>query len=238
MLNTKLTAGDGIAFNLLNPGGDESVEIEVSGADAGDILTGDPITVRGDTNAEGIGAEIARAAHQHRLELEVEDEGALAGARPAINFVGVGVGAVDDPGNDRVNITIPGTPSDGATVERSTYVAASTATSGNVFVDGMSGLDVTVPIDGSYWAIWEGEFMNSNASAVLEVGVSVNSLVAVVANSERSLQGNASDLGNFVTSIELGALSAGDLVRGLFRKVMGPQTVSLIRRNLTIFKVQ
>lgn len=240
MLNTKLSEGDGIAFTLLNPGADESIEIEVENAGADEIETGDPVTVRGDTNAEGGGSAIARAEHQHRLEYEVEDEGVLVSARPRMDFVGDGVGAVDVPGQDKTQITIPGPNlgDGGAVVERSTYVAAAAATSGNVFVDGMAGLNVTVPIDGSYWAIWEGEFMNSNANAELEVGVSVNSVVAVVANSERITQGNANDRGSFVTTVELGALTAGDLVRGLFRKASGPQTVSVIRRNLSIFKVQ
>lgn len=239
-LSDKIAAGSGIALNLLNVGGDEQLEIEVDGADAGDIETGDPITVRGDTNAEGGGTAIARAAHQHRLELEVEDEGVLVSARPRMDFVGDGVGAIDVPGEDLTRVTIPGPNlgDGGAVVERSTYVAAAAATSGNNFVDGMSGFSVVVPIDGSYWAIWEGEFMNSNASAILEVGVGVNSVVAVVANSERKTQGNANDMGAFITSIELGALVAGDLVRGLIRKASGPQTVSVIRRNLTIFKVQ
>jgi hypothetical protein len=237
-LDAKIVAGSGVALAVLGSPGDEDLEISVSGADAGDIVTGPPIPVRGGTNAEGGGAGIARAEHQHRLELEVEDEGAIAGARPAINFVGAGVGAADDPGNDRVNVTIPGNVTDGASVVRSTYVGASTSTSGNSFVDGMSGLDVTVPIDGDYWAIWEGEFMNSNGNAVLEVGVGVNSTTLTVANSERDNQGNASDMGNFTASIYLGALVAGDLVRGLFRKKSGPQSVSIIRRNLTIFKVQ
>jgi hypothetical protein len=240
-LADKIVAGSGVALTILGSPGDEDLEIKVSGADAGDIVTGPPITVRGATNAEGAGAEIARASHDHRLELQVEDEGALAGARPTINFIGVGVGAVDDIPNDRVNITIPGnTPSDGATVERSQYNGLIATTDLFTFQDGMAGLSIPVPIDGNYWAEWEGEFKNDTASTQLEVGVSVDSLVAVVANSERTTTGNANDMGTFVTSIELGPLLTGQLIRGLFRKKAGspPQCVSIIRRNLTIFKVQ
>jgi hypothetical protein len=159
-----------------------------------------------------------------------------------MDFVGDGVGAVDVPGEDLTRVTIPGPNlgDGGAVVKRSQYVATPASTSGNAFVDGMSGLSVPVPIDGKYCAIWEGEFKNDSASTVLEVGVSTNSLVAVVANSERSIQGNANDSGSFITSIDLGVLTAGDLVRGLFRKAAGapPQSVSVIRRNLTIIKYQ
>lgn len=239
-LDQKLLAGSGVALVIVNPGDDEDVEISVSGADADDIVTGAPITVRGAVNAEGVGDPIARADHDHRLELEVEDEGALAGARPAINFIGVGVGAVDNPGQDRVDITIPGTPSDGTVVKRSVALEDTVSTSSPSFVDGMSATPVVVPMDGEYWAIWEGECRQSSANAILEVGISVNSVVAVTPNSERRIQSDAADLGNFVTTIQLGALVAGDLVRGLFRRSSGtgPQSVTIEYRHLSIFKVQ
>jgi hypothetical protein len=238
-LEQKVVAGSGIALATLNPGADEDLEISVSGADAGDILTGPPITVRGPTNAEGGGAEIARAAHQHRLELEVEDEGALAGARPTINFIGVGVGAVDNPGQDRVDITIPGGDiGDGAVVKRSQYLSNTVSTSSNAFVSAMSGSPVAVPIDGDYWAIFEGEGMQSNANAVLEIAISVNSTTVATVGSERDSQGNASDHRNVITTVQLPGLVAGDLIRALFRKSSGPQSVSLMRRHLSIFKVQ
>jgi hypothetical protein len=239
-LEQKVVAGSGIAIATLDPGADEDLEISVSGADAGDILTGDPITVRGDTNAEGVGAEIARAAHQHRLEYEVEDEGVLVSARPRMDFVGDGVGAVDVPGEDLTRVTIPGPNlgDGGAVVKRSLYKGDTVSTSGNSFVDAMSGSTVIVPIDGDYWAIFEGEGMNSNANAVMEIGVSVNSTAVVVANSERDSQGNASDHRPVITTIQLTGLVAGDLVRTLFRKKSGAQSVSLMRRHLSIFKVQ
>jgi hypothetical protein len=102
----------------------------------------------------------------------------------------------------------------------------------------MSGGSVVVPIDGDYWAIIEGEGMNSNANASLQIGISVNSLVAVVAGSERSSQGNASDSRPVISTVQLPGLVAGDLVRALFRKRVGAQSVSLKNRHLSIFKVQ
>jgi hypothetical protein len=237
-LDAKLVAGSGITLTELNPGGDEDVEIKVDGADAGDIVTGPPITVRGPTNAEGVGDPIALAGHVHRLELEVLDEGVLEGARPAANFVGVGVTAVDNPGQDRVDITIPGTSDGGAMVKRSLYKGDTVSTSGLVYVDGMSGGVVTVPIDGDYWAVYEGEGKNQAASAIAEVGISVNSLVAVVANSDRESQGNANDIRPMITTVQLGTLTAGDVVRMLFRKSSGAGTVSVMRRHLSIFLVQ
>jgi hypothetical protein len=67
-----------------------------------------PLTVTGPTNLAGVALTVTRSDHRHRLEVMVEDEGVLAGARPIINFIGAGVTAVDDPGNDRVNVVIPG----------------------------------------------------------------------------------------------------------------------------------
>jgi hypothetical protein len=102
----------------------------------------------------------------------------------------------------------------------------------------MSGSTVVVPIDGDYWAIIESEAENQSASGIIEIGISVNSVVAVVANSERRSQGNANDVRPVISTIQLSALTAGDLVRCLFRKVAGAGSVSLGDRHLSIFKVQ
>lgn len=236
----KLVAGSGVALAVLNPGADEDTEISVSGADAGNIDTGPPITVRGPINAEGASLQIARADHDHRLELEVEDEGALAGARPTINFVGLGVGAADDPGNDRVNITIPGNVTDGASVVRSLYSDLTVSTSNTDYVNAMSGLSIPCPIDGTYWAIFEGSATNQNANGTLEIGISINGSFPFVAvpNSERLSQGNANDQRPVLTTVNIGALVAGDQVFAVFRKNSGAGSVTMLRRNLSIFKVQ
>jgi hypothetical protein len=42
--------------------------------------------------------------------INVEDEGIYVATQPTLNFTGTGVTAVDDPGNNRVNIDIPGGP--------------------------------------------------------------------------------------------------------------------------------
>jgi len=205
------------------------------------ILTGDPVTVRGDSNVKGTpGTGVPYANHQHRLELEVEDEGVLAGARPALNFIGAGVGAVDNPGMDRVDVTIPGNVTDGAVVERNQFVdpVGGSTTSSASYVDGMAGLNVPVPIDGDYWVIFESTAMNQNANAVLQIGISLNSLVAVVAGSERRSQGPAADLRPCITTVRINGLVAGDLIRALFRRISGSGNLTLFARNLTIIKVQ
>lgn len=69
---------------------------------------GSPVTATGTTNAPGVSLLVARADHLHRVEVIVQEEGVLAGARPILNFIGAGVTAVDNPGSDRVDITIPG----------------------------------------------------------------------------------------------------------------------------------
>lgn len=65
-----------------------------------------PQTVTGPTNAEGSSQAFARADHQHRLEVEVEDAGSSVGARPAINFIGATV--TDDGPNERINVDVSG----------------------------------------------------------------------------------------------------------------------------------
>jgi hypothetical protein len=197
-----------------------------------------PITVRGDTNAEGVSDKVARADHQHRLEVEVEDEGSLAGARPTIDFVGAGVGAVDDPANDKVVVTIPGTLVDGAVVERDLFKDNQVQTTSGSFVDAMGGASVTVPIDGNYWAILEAESTNQSGSGILEVGIGVNGTAAAVANSERRAQGNANDIKIVTVTVNLGALLTGDTVHAIFRRFSGAGSVRLFARNLSIFKVQ
>ena len=54
----------------------------------------------------GVSLALPRADHVHRLELLVGEEGVFVGARPAINFIGSSVTAVDNPGSDRVDITV------------------------------------------------------------------------------------------------------------------------------------
>jgi hypothetical protein len=71
-----------------------------------DVATAVPVDVTGALNVEGVALGLARADHQHRLEVEVEDESVLAGARPTLNFLGAGVTAVDNPGTDAVDITV------------------------------------------------------------------------------------------------------------------------------------
>jgi hypothetical protein len=207
-----------------------------------DIEYGDPITVRGPTNAEGDEDKVARSNHDHRLEYEVEDEGVLVSARPRMDFVGDGVGAIDDALADKTIVTIPGPElaDGGAVVKRSQFTdpAGGSSTSALVFVDGMAGTFVTIPIDGDYLALFEAEAENQSASARIEIGISVDSVVAVVANSERDSQGPAADKRPVITSVQLPGLTAGQLVRALFRKVAGAGTVTLYARHLILIKVQ
>jgi hypothetical protein len=230
-----------------NPGGDK-VDITIPGAaphDCEDCLSdGNPITVTGPANTPGVAPLGSRADHQHRLGLLVDDEGVVVGpGRPEINFIGMGVGAVDNPGLDRVDVTIPGNVTDGAVVKRSLYKGdtvqvTAMAPGPTPFVDGMSGGSVAVPIDGDYLVIFEGEGDNQSASGALEIGISKNSLVAVVADSSRLSKGAAADTRAIVTSVQLPGCIAGDLVRCLFRRSTGAGAVSLMRRHLIIIKVQ
>lgn len=243
-LEEKLVEGLGIDLAVLNEDGDEDVQIS---ADVGEIqdnlLFGNPITVRGPTNAPGDSGLVNHSNHDHRLEYEVEDEGILVSARPRMDFVGDGVGAVDVPGEDLTRVTIPGPNlgDGGAVVKRSTYVEAERTVSQTVYQDGM--IAVTVPINGDYLVIFEGEGANQSNGIQVEIAVSVNNAGpggAVVAGSERLSEGNASDLRPLVTSVQIVGAIAGDIVRILFKRVGGGgmQTVSMFRRHLSIIKVQ
>jgi hypothetical protein len=221
-----------------DPGDRVDVLLGVQGsAIEGAVDFGIAIPVRGPSNGVGT-VDFAHADHLHRLELEGLDEGTLQGARPAINFIGAGVGLVDNPGQDRLDVTIPGNVTDGAVVKRSTFVDVVSSTTSNSFVDGMAGSSVTVPIDGDYWAIFEAECFNQSASGVLEIGISVNSVIATQAPSDRRSQGPAANTRPCLTTVQLPGLVAGNLVRALFRKVSGAGSVSLQARHLTIIKVQ
>ena len=216
---------------------DPGVSMEGSRADhKHDVVTAVPVAVNGPFNVEGVGLGLARSDHHHRLELDVSDEGTLEGSRPEINFVGVGVTAVDDAGNDRVNITIPGDADGGANVSRTDYDAANVQTSGSAWL--ASGVVVTVPVAGRYWAIFEAEGMNQSGSGVLEIGISINSIITAELDSERANQGNASDTRVAMTTHDLGVLAPADLIRGMFHKLSGAGTVELDRKRLTIFLVQ
>lgn len=238
-----------VTVSAANVGDVLPLDVDKSAADPGvsplasridhkhDVVTAVPVPVNGAFDVEGVAASLARSDHHHRLELDVSDEGVLAGARPEINFVGAGVGAVDNPGAERVDVTIPGgLTADGAVVLRTDYGALTLSTSGLIFIS--AGLLVTIPIDGNYWAIFEGEGDNQSGSGVLDIAISVNSLVLPVVNSQRESGGSANDARWVGTSMDLGALTAGDFVRVLFRKASGGGSVDLMRRRLTVIKYQ
>ncbi len=70
---------------------------------------GDPIAVRGADNLIGSSILFSRSDHEHRLEVEGADDGALRGARPLLNFTGSGVVVTDDDPGDEVDIAISST---------------------------------------------------------------------------------------------------------------------------------
>ena len=73
-----------------------------------DVDTAAPVTVTGSANAEGTATDLARSDHEHRLGLIVRNAGGDVGVRPAIRFLGPGIGSVvDDGAGEEVEITIP-----------------------------------------------------------------------------------------------------------------------------------
>lgn len=74
-----------------------------------DISTAAPSST-GTTNTEGTATSLARSDHIHRTLVALQEEGAAVASRPTLNFIGAGITAVDNPGSDRVDITIVSTP--------------------------------------------------------------------------------------------------------------------------------
>lgn len=129
---------------------------------------------------------------------------------------------------------------DGAVIMREDYLAPAVQTSSGTYIDSL--LSVLVPVGGDYWAIFEGENINQSASSSIEIAVAINgpAPAGVVLTSEREFDGPTADKGWIGTTVPLGTLTMGDTVLVYLRKSSGggPQTVSLIRRRLTIFKIQ
>jgi hypothetical protein len=72
-----------------------------------DVDVDAPVTVVGDTNAEGASPALARADHQHRLEVQVQDIDGLESSRPTLQFLGdLSIEVTDDAGNDKAVVTI------------------------------------------------------------------------------------------------------------------------------------
>jgi hypothetical protein len=102
----------------------------------------------GTANAEGVATSLSRSDHVHRTGLEVDDEGVSVGARPKINFIGAGVTAVDNPGADRVDVTIPGGGGGSVSVTQATATATTTITSTTgIQINSMS---IVAPSAGDY----------------------------------------------------------------------------------------
>lgn len=75
--------------------------------DPGSVVTfGSPVST-GQVNADGVSTDVPRADHVHRTGLAVQEEGAPVASRPIIDFKGA-VSVVDNPGADKVEVTIEG----------------------------------------------------------------------------------------------------------------------------------
>lgn len=102
-------------------GGSTPISVTIGGvADPGDgpgymredaqlvVGAGVPVEI-GSANAAGVAGTAARSDHVHKGYYQiVQEEGAPLTQRGKLNFVGAGVVASDDAGNDRTNVTIAG----------------------------------------------------------------------------------------------------------------------------------
>lgn len=96
----------------------------------------------------------------------IQDEGINLPFEPTINFLGAGVTAVDDPGNDRINITIPGFVAHNLLdAVQNQDTVAQTATRGSL-------------VYGNATPLWDellkgtnGQFLKSNTTDILWAGI-------------------------------------------------------------------
>ena len=75
--------------------------------DPGSVVTyGSPIST-GQTNEDGASTDVARADHQHRTGLLVQEEGSDVAEVPTVDFKGA-VSVAFNPGDDKVEVTVEG----------------------------------------------------------------------------------------------------------------------------------
>jgi hypothetical protein len=149
---------------------------------------------------------------------------------------GISLAILNPTGDEQMRVTATGTSAESASAFDDTPVS----TSSTAYVPAFgAGGGATVPSDGDYYASWEGEIENSSGAVTADVGISVNSDVFIIANSERTSQGPAADMRPFTTSTILAGLVAGDKVSGLLRRGtdVGASSVTLRARRITIIKI-
>jgi hypothetical protein len=122
-------------------------------------------------NSPGVSLLAARADHVHRSEVPVQDEGVAVGSRCSINFIGSGVATVDNPGLDRVDVTI-------GSFGGGTIIAPIEAASGSCAAPSYSF--TASPDSGMFYTGTAVRISDDNCDDFIEVGASVSIATASV----------------------------------------------------------
>lgn len=110
----------------------------------------------------------------------IQNEGSALTQRAALNLLGSGVTATDDPANNRTNVTIPGGASSGDPDGFITLDTGSTATAGtalNAAIAALPSTGGTITVPAGTWTIDTGTLITKNGLIIQGAGMLATSLV-------------------------------------------------------------
>lgn len=117
----------------------------------------------------------------------------------------------------------------------SVFVDALSSTDLSPYSDALLGATLALPSDGDYLVTFDGNYETSTGTTLMEFGISLDSLSAVLADSFR--KAFAGDQRTLSTSALIVGGTVGQVVRVLMRKASGASYVKMYRRRLTVMKV-
>jgi hypothetical protein len=195
-----------------------------------DVTTGAPSST-GTANAEGVSQALARQDHIHRTLVAAQDEGAAVASRPTFNFVGAGVVAVDNAGQDRIDVTISGGGPAAVNITQATATASTTVTAtSDTLINAMS---IVAPATGSYMVHLTGSATLPNSSYNLIYSLYVNGVqVAASVRTHSLVNTGAMAMHAYVTGV-----TAGQVIEVRARNDAAAKTSTILARTLTIMQV-
>jgi hypothetical protein len=167
-------------------------------------------------------------------KIRIQEEGATVGEHPILNFIGPGVTAAEDPANNRVNITIPGSGSAG-------YIAVFTQVAGEALAAGDPVYKD--PVTGKWFRSRADTLIKMPTDGVAPANVSMNfSFDPVICGRVAGLSFAAADVGKTVFVDVAGGLTVNSPVtvsgRSLqevgYVSAMGDLIVELGRRSTLV----
>jgi hypothetical protein len=159
----------------------------------------------------------------------VQDEGAAAGARPTLNFIGAGVVAVDNPGADRVDVTVSGAGGGGAVASVSSLATTTITTTADALVNSMS---IVAPSSGNYLLFFDTS-INPNNDYIFRYSFYVNGVQ--IANSERQHK-KLEDISPIGVHAYVTGVVAGQVIEVRGRNSVLAASTVIFERTLSIMK--